>query len=70
MFLKVFGYLEHTNNFIFFPYRGRNDRNEIKLTCKRGFRWIAGSTSNDSLRRPGVLADLDPLNLDPPAQIR
>ena len=55
---------------IFFPYRGQNDRNEIKLTCNRGFRWMAGSTPNDSIRRPGVLADLDPLNLEPPAQIR
>ena len=45
---------------IFFPYRGQNDWNEIKLTCTWGFRWIAGSTSNDSIRRPGVPADLDP----------
>ena len=35
------------------PFQGQNDRNNIKLTCTRGFRWIAGSTSNDSIRRPG-----------------
>ena len=52
MFLKVLGCLEHTNNF--FPYRGQNDRNETKLTCNRGFRWIADSTSNDSIRRSGI----------------
>ena len=60
MFLKVFGCLKHTNNCYFFPYRGQNDRNETKLTCNRGFRWIAGSTSNNSIRRPGVPADLEP----------
>ena len=38
----------------FFPYRGQTDRNETKLTCNRGFRWIADSTSNNSIRRPGV----------------
>ena len=66
MFLKVFGCLEHTNNCnIFFPYRGQNGRNETKLTCNRGFRWIGGSTSNNSIRRPGVTADMDP----PPSQI-
>ena len=58
MFLKVFGCLEHYNNrYFFFPYYGQNDRNETKLTGNRGFRWIAGSTSNDSIRRPGVPAD-------------
>ena len=45
---------------MFFPYRGQNDRNKTKLTCTRGFRWIAGSTSNNSICRPGVAADLDP----------
>ena len=44
----------------FFPYRGQNDRNETKLTCNRGFRWITGSNSNDSICRPGVTADMDP----------
>ena len=29
--------------YYFFPYRDQNDRNETKLTCNRGFRWIAGS---------------------------
>ena len=48
----------------FFPYCGQNDRNETKLTGNRGFRWIAGSTSNNSIRRPSVPADLDP----PPPQ--
>ena len=38
--------------YYFFPYRDQNDRNETKLTCNRGFRWIAGSTSNNSIRRP------------------
>ena len=73
MFLKVFGCLEHYNNCdIFFPYYGQNDRNETKLTGNRGFRWIAGSTSNNSTRRPGVPADLDPpgpnllAGMDPP----
>ena len=47
----------------FFPYRGQNDRNETKLTCN--FRGIAGSTSNDSIRHPGVTADSDPADLDP-----
>ena len=70
MFLKVFGYLEHTNNYyIFFPYRGQNDRNETKLTCNRGFRWITGSNSNDSICRPGVTADMDPPSqIGPPYQ--
>ena len=46
--------LDHTDIFFFFlPFQGQNDRNNIKLTCTRGFRWIAGSTSNDSIRRPG-----------------
>ena len=44
----------------FFPYRGQNDRNETKLTCNRGFRWLTGSTSNDAICRPGVTADMDP----------
>ena len=66
MFHKVFGFLEHTNNCYIFSISFQNDRNETKLTCDRGFRWIAGSTSIDSIRRPGVLADLDPLDLDPP----
>ena len=70
-FLKVFGCLEHTNNcFIFFRYRGQNDRNETKLTFNRGFRWIARSISNDSIRRPGFLADLDSPIFGPPVQIR
>ena len=55
----------------FFPYRGQNDRNETKLTCNRGFRWIAGSTSNNSIRRPGVTADMDPpfADLDSPTKL-
>ena len=70
MFHKVFGFLEHTNNCYIFSISFQNDRNETKLTCNQGFRWIAGSTSIDLIRRPGVLADLDPLDLDPPVQIR
>ena len=33
------------------------DQNETKSTCTRGFRWIAGSTSNDSIRRPDILGE-------------
>ena len=70
MFPKVFGCLEHTNNCYIFSIRGQNDRNKTKLTYTRGFRWIAGSTSNDSIRPsghsgfgppgPNPLADMDP----------
>ena len=52
----------------FFPYRGQNDRNETKLTCN--FRGIAGSTSNDSIRHPGVTTDSDPRGFGPPVQNR
>ena len=71
----MFGYLEHTNNCYIFSISGQNDWNETKLTCNRGFRRIAGSTSNDSIRRSGVTADLDPTgpnplaDMDPPSQI-
>ena len=54
MFPKVFGCLEHTSNCFNFSCRGQNDQNETKITCIRGFRWIAGSTSYDSIRRPGI----------------
>ena len=40
------------------------------MTCNRGLPWIAGSTSNDSIRRPGGLADLAPLDLDRGVQIQ
>ena len=51
------------------------DQNETNLTFNRGFRWIAGSTSNDSILRPVVTADLElpdsnlPADMDPPSQI-
>ena len=56
---------------IFFPYRGQNERNEIKLTCTWGFRWIAGSTSNDSIRRPRCPSGFGPhsLDYDPPTKL-
>ena len=47
------------------------DQNETNLTFNRGFRWIAGSTSNDSILRPVVTADLElpdsnlPADMDP-----
>ena len=52
----------------FFPYRGQNDRNETKLTCTRGFRWIAGSASNDLIRRPGIPGEKSGLKYPKPLQ--
>ena len=37
-----------------YPIRrvAKTDRNETKLTYNRGFRWIAGIITNNSIRRP------------------
>ena len=53
---------------IFFPYRGQNHWNETKLTCNQGFRWIADSTPNDSLRRPSILGEKSRLKYPKPLQ--
>ena len=51
-----------------FPYRGPNDRTKTNLTCTRGFRWIAGSTSNDSIRRLGIPGEKSGLKYPQPLQ--
>ena len=54
--------------YYFFSYRDQNDRNETKLTCNRGFRWIADSTSNDSIRRPSIPGEKSGLKYPKPLQ--
>ena len=69
MFPKMFRCLAHSNNCsIFFPYRGPNDQTKTNLTCTRRFRWIAGSTSNDSIRRLGIPGEKSGLKYPQPLQ--
>ena len=53
---------------LFFPYRGPNDQTKINLACTRRFRWIAGSTSNDSIRRLGLPGEKSGLKYPQPLQ--
>ena len=68
MFPKVFRCLEHSNNCFIFSISGPNDRTKTNLTCTRGFRWIAGSTSNDSIRRLGIPGEKSGLKYPQPLQ--
>ena len=54
--------------FYFFTYRGPYDQTKTNLTCTRRFRWIADSTSNDSIRRLGIPGEKSGLKYPQPIQ--
>ena len=53
---------------LFFPYQDQYDRTKTNLTCTRGFGWIAGSTSNESIRRLGIPGEKSGLKYPRPQQ--